>query len=355
MNTFQKSQAVKMLACYITPEEIQKSLEGNDIEKGHPAGYINAHGKQKQADGSWKYVGKGKATKQESKPESNPEQDAIEEHFENKRKNLHETHTKEVDAHYEKMNADSLHHQKLYNDAMKENKSIEELKKLNDAHNESHIKNQEDLKALHSRHDGERSALIKEYSEARKKAKEGSKPKSEKLMTQGMHEAKSNEKKGVKVSLKFVESHKGHFTSNYKGNTIAINDKPGEKSTLYINGKFIKEPDGKSNQEIEQTISSVLQEREDKVNELIGKKIETKTKGAVKLLDYGSKDEMYSKGSIQRPANPGGYSEEKGFYALVELPNGTREVLLPSFLNKEINPKSTKKTIINRAAAKGRD
>lgn len=98
----------------------------------------------------------------------------IEECFENKRKNLHEAHTKEVNAHYEKMNADSLHHQKLYNDAMKENKSNEELKKLNDAHNESHLKNQEDLKALHNRHDSERSALIKEYSEARRKIKEGS-------------------------------------------------------------------------------------------------------------------------------------------------------------------------------------
>lgn len=62
MNTFQQQQAAKMLACYITPEEIQKSLEDNDIEKAHPVGYINKNGYQKQADGKYKYVGKNKTT-----------------------------------------------------------------------------------------------------------------------------------------------------------------------------------------------------------------------------------------------------------------------------------------------------
>mgnify|MGYP000872851666 CR=1 FL=1 len=54
MNTFQKSQAAKMLACYVTPEEL------GDIEKAIAVGTINKYGKQKQPDGSWKYVGKGK-------------------------------------------------------------------------------------------------------------------------------------------------------------------------------------------------------------------------------------------------------------------------------------------------------
>lgn len=43
----------------------RQNLLGNvrgmvDLEKGHPVGYINTYGKQKQADGSWKYVGKGR-------------------------------------------------------------------------------------------------------------------------------------------------------------------------------------------------------------------------------------------------------------------------------------------------------
>ena len=47
MNTFQKSQAAKMLACYIAPEDLQKSLsEEDDIEKGAAVGYINV-GKKK--------------------------------------------------------------------------------------------------------------------------------------------------------------------------------------------------------------------------------------------------------------------------------------------------------------------
>ena len=62
MNTFEKSQAVKILATYMAPEELE------DLEKGHPVGHINAHGKQKQADGSWKYVGKNKAS--QNAPES---------------------------------------------------------------------------------------------------------------------------------------------------------------------------------------------------------------------------------------------------------------------------------------------
>lgn len=233
MNTFEKSQAAKMLACYITPEELE------DIEKGHPVGYINAHGKQKQADGSWKYVGKNKATaKQESKPESNPELDAVEEHFENKRKNLHETHSKEVDAHYEKMNADSLHHQKLYNDAMEENKPIEELRKLTDAHNESHLKNQADLKALHGRHDGERSALIKEYSEARKKAKEGSKPE----VSEGKKQAALNAGRDEldKNRLEFIskESEKFLRIKNPSQSQINYMDKlEAEKKKLSIGQK----------------------------------------------------------------------------------------------------------------------
>ena len=49
-DTFEKSQSAKLLACYLS----------EDLEKGHPVGYINAHGKQKQADGSYKYIGKNK-------------------------------------------------------------------------------------------------------------------------------------------------------------------------------------------------------------------------------------------------------------------------------------------------------
>jgi len=33
-----------------------------EFSKGHPVGYINKYGKQKQGDGSWKYVGGGKGT-----------------------------------------------------------------------------------------------------------------------------------------------------------------------------------------------------------------------------------------------------------------------------------------------------
>lgn len=66
MNTFQKSQAAKMLACYTTPEEL------GDIEKAIAVGTINKYGKQKQADGSWKYVGKNKAS--QNTPESSGEE-----------------------------------------------------------------------------------------------------------------------------------------------------------------------------------------------------------------------------------------------------------------------------------------
>lgn len=48
-NTISKARIMKA-------EEI---LGMGEFEKGHPVGYINKYGKQKQGDGSWKYVGKG--------------------------------------------------------------------------------------------------------------------------------------------------------------------------------------------------------------------------------------------------------------------------------------------------------
>lgn len=45
----------------------------DELEKGLPVGHINAHGKQKQADGSWKYVKKG-SKKQEATKKDNRNQ-----------------------------------------------------------------------------------------------------------------------------------------------------------------------------------------------------------------------------------------------------------------------------------------
>lgn len=53
-------------------EKAEEILQIGEFEKGHPVGYINKYGKQKQGDGSWKYVGKGKgkaAPKAEEKKE----------------------------------------------------------------------------------------------------------------------------------------------------------------------------------------------------------------------------------------------------------------------------------------------
>jgi len=43
-------------------------IDVNDLEKALPVGHINAHGKQKQSDGTWKYVKKGKSKKVEKNP-----------------------------------------------------------------------------------------------------------------------------------------------------------------------------------------------------------------------------------------------------------------------------------------------
>lgn len=65
------------------------------IQKGHPVGHINKYGKQKQSDGSWKHVGKGKGSKGEksskakepsfidmlNNPEARGHIDAIEEYI----------------------------------------------------------------------------------------------------------------------------------------------------------------------------------------------------------------------------------------------------------------------------------
>lgn len=50
MNEFHKHRAASILACYSNADDI--------IEKAHPVGYINKNGYQKQADGSYKYLGK---------------------------------------------------------------------------------------------------------------------------------------------------------------------------------------------------------------------------------------------------------------------------------------------------------
>ena len=54
---------------------VQERTETGEFEKGHPVGYINKYGKQKQGDGSWKYVGKQSsgAAKPTAKKESVPE------------------------------------------------------------------------------------------------------------------------------------------------------------------------------------------------------------------------------------------------------------------------------------------
>ena len=54
MNEFHKHRASGVLACYSNAGEI--------IEKATPVGFINKYGKQKQPDGTWKYVGHGQHT-----------------------------------------------------------------------------------------------------------------------------------------------------------------------------------------------------------------------------------------------------------------------------------------------------
>lgn len=51
---------------------VQERTETGEFEKGHPVGYINKYGKQKQGDGSWKYVGKGTSAPAASKTEVKP-------------------------------------------------------------------------------------------------------------------------------------------------------------------------------------------------------------------------------------------------------------------------------------------
>src|SRR5690606_15920035 len=80
LTNFQQQQAQKILSMYnnVVGNILEKSEDNDELEKAHPVGYINAHGKQKQADGTWKYVGKAKKEDQKvsvkkEKPSNEPQ------------------------------------------------------------------------------------------------------------------------------------------------------------------------------------------------------------------------------------------------------------------------------------------
>lgn len=122
--------------------------------------------------------------------------------------------------------------------------------------------------------------------------------------------------------------------ANYRGAEIVINPiKGSDKSALYINGK--KVGTSHSTSALQTEAQEFVEQKINKLSSFINKTVEVYPGKADKLIDFGSKSEMYSKHGLKKPANPGGYAEDRGFYFVVER-NGVKEVLNPSFGDKLI-------------------